>query len=452
MLTYDSTAPISFLFDGTEDGLPNHLFTNARMEMQLSLGPASILGGFTTAPVSGFFRILDNNTQPASEILLGTAIAGSFVRISETNALLFSGPSFSYLPGLALTAITGPLAFADPTEAVFTLTSIVAVGGGFFINPDGTFRTFDANASFSGNTQTIPTPGTVALCGLGSLVLSRRRRNPAAPTGRTRSGKMLSVSKTRSRSGRHWTMCMSAIGTALIGIQAEARGDLLGSAQSFAVLGGSTVTNTGPTLVTGDLGVWPGTAITGFPPGVVNGTIHASDAVAHQAQNDVTIAYNALAGMAPNQALTGTDLGGLTLTPGVYFFASSAFLTGTLTLDAMGDPNAMFVFQMGSTLITASNSAVATINGADGCNIYWQVGSSATLGTGTSFEGNILALTSITLTTGANILDGRALARNGAVTMDSNAITADCIPGPGGCLVLGSALIGLCASKRRSVR
>lgn len=197
---------------------------------------------------------------------------------------------------------------------------------------------------------------------------------------------------------------------------------LLGTAQNFAVLGGSTVTNTGPTIIDGDLGVSPGTAITGFPPGTVNGTIHAADAVAAQAQNDVTTAYNALAGTACNVNLTGQDLGGLTLTPGVYCFSSSAQLTGTLTLNAQGNPDAVFIFQIGSALTTASNSSVSVINGGQNCNVFWQIGSSATLGTNTQFVGNILALTSITLQTGTT-LAGRALARNGAVTMDSNTVS-----------------------------
>jgi hypothetical protein len=201
----------------------------------------------------------------------------------------------------------------------------------------------------------------------------------------------------------------------------------LGTAGDFAVLAGSTVTNTGPSVIDGgDVGVSPGSAITGFPPGIVVPpfTMHAADGVALQAQNDLTTAYNAAAGLAPTQNLTGQDLGGMTLLPGVYFFMSSAQLTGTLTLNNLGDPNAEFVFQIGSTLTTASNSSVVTINGGPmpGCNVFWQIGSSATLGTGTAFEGHILALTSITMTTGSTILNGSALARNGAVTLDDNRI------------------------------
>jgi hypothetical protein len=196
----------------------------------------------------------------------------------------------------------------------------------------------------------------------------------------------------------------------------------LGTAQSFAVLAGSTVTNTGPTVVTGNLGVHPGSAVTGFPPGQVIGTIDAADAVALQAQNADTTAYNVLAAQPCNFNQTGKDLGGLTLVAGVYCFSSSAQLTGALTLDAQGDPNAVFIFQIASKLTTASNSSVLVTNGGGNCNVFWQVGSSATVGTGTHFVGSILALTSIALETGAE-LHGRALAQNGAVTLDDNVIT-----------------------------
>jgi len=202
----------------------------------------------------------------------------------------------------------------------------------------------------------------------------------------------------------------------------------LGTAGNFAVLGGATVVNTGPSVISGgNVGVSPGSAIVGFPPGIVTPpyTLHTADAVALQAQNDLTTAYNAAAGLASTTDLTGQDLGGLTLVPGVYSFSSSAQLTGTLTLNYQGNPDAEFVFQIGSSLITASASSVAFINtgigSTPGCDLFWQVGSSATIGTGTDFAGHILALTSITLNTGAT-LDGSALARNGAVTLDSNLI------------------------------
>jgi len=203
----------------------------------------------------------------------------------------------------------------------------------------------------------------------------------------------------------------------------------LGSAQSFVVLGGSTVTNTGSTIATGDLGVSPGSAVTGFPPGsVVSGTIHAADATADAAQTSLTAAFNDLASRACTQDLTGQDLGGKTLTPGVYCFSTSAQLTGTLTLNAQGNASALFIFKIGSTLTTASGSSVVVINAGSLCNIFWQVGSSATLGTTTSFAGNILAQASITLNTGASVT-GRTLARTGAVTLDSNSVTAACTSG-----------------------
>jgi len=198
----------------------------------------------------------------------------------------------------------------------------------------------------------------------------------------------------------------------------------LGAAATYGVLAGSTVTNTGPSVIDADVGVSPGSAVTGFPPGLTTGTgtIHAADAHAANAQADVTAAYNVLSDGTTEPCtvdLTGQDLGGLMLTEGVYCFSTSAQLTGALTLNAQGNPAAVFIFRIGSTLTTASNSSVLVTNGAVDCNAYWRVGSSATLGTNTSFKGNIVALTSITLNTGAD-LSGRALARNGAVTLDTN--------------------------------
>ena len=224
-----------------------------------------------------------------------------------------------------------------------------------------------------------------------------------------------------------------ALGVVGIALPGSAEAQILGTAENFGVLAGSTVTNTGPSVIQGDVGVSPGSAITGFLPGIVvaPGTIHAADAVAGQAQVDLTTAYNFLMGLPSTANLTGQDLGGLVLTPGVYTFATSAQLTGVLTLNGLGNPSSQFVFQVGSALTTASNSAVLLINGASGNNVYWVVGSSVTLGTNTTFVGNIVALTSITLNTGATITCGRALARNGAVTLDNNTITL-CVPGGGG--------------------
>ena len=194
----------------------------------------------------------------------------------------------------------------------------------------------------------------------------------------------------------------------------------LGRARTFAVLGGSTVTNTGATKITGAVGVSsPGVSVTGFPPGTITaGAQHVGDPPANQAQRDAQTAYAALAGKACNTPLTSQDLGGKALAPGVYCLTSSAQVTGQLILDARGDPNGVWVFQIATTLTTAPNASVVMSKKGRAGNVFWQVGSAATLGTGTAFTGNIVAYSSITMNTGAR-LSGRALAR-AAVTMDSN--------------------------------
>ncbi len=250
---------------------------------------------------------------------------------------------------------------------------------------------------------------------------------------------------------------------------------ILGTAGSFGVLAGSNIANVGASTVTGNVGVAPGTVITGFPPGAATGTIYSAGGVATQAQTDATAAYNGLAGMAVTDTLTGTDLGGLTLAPGVYEFASSAQLTGALTLDGEGNDNALWVFLIGSTLTTASGSSVSVTNSGPNDGIFWDVGSSATLGTTTEFEGNILASASIALDNGATIGCGSALASTGAVTMDTNTISTGCngggtltngvvtalpatsgpgtstVPEPASIFLFGSGLVSLAGWGRRKL-
>jgi hypothetical protein len=196
----------------------------------------------------------------------------------------------------------------------------------------------------------------------------------------------------------------------------------LGTASSFAILAGAGITNTGSTTVTGDVGTFPTTSISGAASLTINGTNHGGDSVTQQAKTDLITGYTNAAGQGPTSPVSA-DLGGQTLVAGVYNSASSLGLTGKLTLDGKGDANAVFVFQSGSTLTTASASQVTLINGAQPCNVFWQVGSSATLGTGSSFLGTILALQDITVTNSVTV-NGRVLARNGAVTLDTDTISA----------------------------
>ncbi len=267
-----------------------------------------------------------------------------------------------------------------------------------------------------------------------SLSRCRTRAPDGAPV--TRSVRLAGMSRKKVAVGLVSALSFTALA---IPTSALATGTApnLGTAAPFGVLASATVTNTStaldPTIVGGDLGLYPGTSITGFPPGLVLGTIHDTDGVAQGAQADSLAAYNYVAGEAVDTIIKQPDLAGLTLVPGVYANSASAVsLNGALTLDGQGDPNSVFIFQVGSTLTTGTGSTINYTNGASPCNVFWQVGSSATLGTGSTFVGTILANTSISLDANVTVL-GRLLAGDptitGAVTLISDSINpSDCTP------------------------
>lgn len=245
------------------------------------------------------------------------------------------------------------------------------------------------------------------------------------------------------------TIIASAVAVlGLFAVSTGAKGQtiFLGAAQGFTIVSAAGVTSSGPTVIMGNIALSPGTSITGFAAGegAVTGIVHINDELAMQARTDAFTAFNTLANLTPSIDKSGMDLGGMTLTPGIYYFSTSAGLTGKLTLDTLGDPNALFVFQIGSTLTTTESSSVVVTGVGAGSdpNVYWQVGTSATLGTNTTFDGNILALNSVSLGTGADVVNGRTIALNGAITLLSNNISVVPEPATWAMLFSGMGMLG----------
>ena len=421
-----------------------------------SNGEFTITGDYSVSTPSYFYIVSTggspgNGNPPNPDIVLMAAISGCtattglssslFININEVTtaaAVLELQPFIAAPTGIvgAPVLIGAPAANYNDLRAAFeNVSSLAAISTGAVVNPAGSkgklINTLaDILASCVNSDPTSPTPNNCS-----NLFSYATPSSDTAATDTVQAAWYIAQNPTTNVSALFGLVPPSPPFVALSSVPASfavsAPTDLVGC---IAVLGGSAVTSTGSTVVSGgDLGIYPttGAAVTGFTfssptgPGIVTGapaTVHLADSVAQNGQTDLLNAYNYAAGLTSTENLTGQDLGSMTLTPGVYSFSTSAQLTGTLTLDA-SDPDAVFVFKIGSTLTTASSSQVTLTNSAQPQNVFWQVGSSATLGTSTSFVGTIMAHTSITAETGASI-QGRALANTGAVTLDDNAITA----------------------------
>ncbi len=377
------------------------------------VGHSAILG--TGSVFKGNILALDSITVRAGAAVEGRLLARTAAVTLDSNVVGLAIPPDVTRPTVT---VTSPVNAATGVAINQTITAAFSEA----MNP-GTFST----ASFTLKRGATAVAGTVTYAGVTAFFAPAGNLVPLTTYTATMTSAAKDLAGNALAANFVWsfTTAAPAAGQALVA---------LGSAATFAVLAGTTVTNTGATTVNGDLGLSPGrdTAVTGFPPGIVNGTIHANDPAAIQAQLDLKTAYNDAAGRTVGAITVAGDLGGQTLTPGLYISTSSlAISSGDLTLDAQGDPNAVFIFQIASTLTTTVGRQVILSGGARAANVFWQVGSSATLEAGSVFKGNILALDSITVTTGAAV-EGRLLARTAAVTLDSNvvglAIPADITP------------------------
>jgi hypothetical protein len=392
-------------------------FSEAMDPLTISTATITLRQGIT--PVAGTVTYAGTTATfaPASDLAPNTAYTATIT----TGATDLAGNPL--LSNFAWSFTTG--ATADTTRPTVSSTVPANAATGVAINQiiNATFSEAMNASTISTANFTVAGPGGTAVTGtvaydvISKIAAFRPASNLAANTvyGATITTGARDLADNALAGNFAWSFTTAATTSGQAPVA-------LGSATTFAVLAGSTVTSTGGTTVNGDLGVSPGTTLTGAP--TVNGTTHLGDPAAAQAQLDLTTAYNDAAGRTLGAVTVAGNLGGQTLAPGLYKSTSSLEISsGDLTLDAQGDANAVFIFQMGSTLTTTSGRQVILSGGAKAANIFWQVGSSATLGTTSVFKGNILALTSITVTTGAAV-EGRLLARNGAVTFDANTITS----------------------------
>lgn len=417
-----------------------------------SAPPAGAVGACPNSVVTvTFSEAMNPNSLNAATFTLtgpgGTSVPGAVTYVQSSNTAIFtpSGPLALNTPysatvttgatdlrgnalasNFALSFTTGNTTCQTGPPAVISDAPVTGSNG---ICPNAvavaTFSDAMNPSTISTTTFTLTGPGTTAVAGAVTYdapthVATFTPSNPLAldtlytATVTTGAQDLFGVPLA---SNYAWSFTTATVSCAASAVP-------LGSAGNFKVLAGSTVTNTGPTTIAGgNLGLSPGSAVTGFPPGTLisPAVMHITDPIAAQAQLDLTTAYNYTAGL-PGGAVLPGDMSGLTFTPGLYKTSSTVMLSaGNVTLDAQGDENAVFIFQIGSTLTTLGSTQVILAGGAQAKNVIWQVGSSATLGTNSVFYGTIMALQSITLDTGAT-LHGRALARNAAVTMDSNSI------------------------------
>jgi Ice-binding-like len=384
--------------------------------------------GDTCASVPTPFSIAVGLTTQAIVDLVCTVGGGFTFADSGTGSLEIEAPVTTVTDPTTTCPVVAGI-FVSPAEEVVGATSTVVVTTA----PPGspvtcTVTTTDAAGSGTGTVSVTSTGATFTCTSPGQVLLTASTTAPLANNAGNCPPQSMSAYINCEPPSVVSDAAVASDATiasdAAIAMDASSSaGPSLGSAASFAILGASTVTCTNQSAITGDVGVSPGTAITGFNPScTTTGTIHAGDAVAAQAHTDLGAAYGALTADACPHNLTGQDLGGQTLAPGVYCFNTTVGLTGALTLDGGGDSSATWIFQVGTAITTGSGSSVVMAGSGKPGNVFWQVGSSATIATGTAFQGNILASASITLVSGSRLV-GRALALNAAVTSDNNAVS-----------------------------